>query len=90
MEYIKQAAVKDEYNIPRNENMRVMDKVDLYAAAKPLFRYKANHKRQYEDIIWKSIFNNISKHKGMFADKLSNWFIRPKQPPQNGFLYLLK
>ena len=72
MEYVKRAALKVGYTIPRNENMRVVDTVNLYAAVKPLFRYKSNHKRRHEGILWKTIFNNITKNKGMFADELSN------------------
>ena len=88
MEHVKWAAVKVGYTIPRDENMRVVDTMNLYAAVKPLFRYKSNHKRRHEGILWKTIFNNITKNKGMFADELSNWFIRPKQSPQNGFFVL--
>ena len=52
--------------------MRVVDTVNLYAAVKPLFRYKANYKRQHEGILWKIIFNNITKNKGMFTAELNN------------------
>ena len=67
MEYVRRGAIKVGYTIPSNDKIEVKDTVDLYAATKQLFRYKAlrvNHKRRYEGLLWKTIFNNISKNQG--------------------------
>ena len=75
MEYVRRGAIKVGYTIPSNDKIEVKDTVDLYAATKQLFRYKAlrvNHKRRYEGLLWKTIFNNISKNQGRFADEVTN------------------
>ena len=75
IEHVQRAANKVGYRIPSHEKIKVSDTVDLYAAIKGLFRYKAlrvNHKRRYEGLLWKTIFNSISKNKGRFADELTN------------------
>ena len=75
MMYVQQAAARVGYMIPRNNNMTIGDTVELYAAVKLLFKYESlrkKHKRCYDDIVWKTVFNIVVKHQGRFADDLSN------------------
>ena len=73
MEHVRHAACKVGYIIPDANRIRIADTVDLYAAVKGLFQYKGlrvNHKCCYEGLLWKMIFNNISKNQGKFVDEL--------------------
>ena len=75
IQYVNKAAARVGYNMPRNRSMGVSDTVDLYGAIRPLFQYESlriNHKRRYDGILWKTVFNIVCKNKGRFADETSN------------------
>ena len=73
MEHVRQATRKVGYVIPDANRTQIVDTVDLYASVKGFFRYKGlrvNHKWQYEGLLWKAIFNNVTKNQGRFADEV--------------------
>ena len=75
MKHVRRAAEYVGFRIPQNNNMSTDDTVALYQAVKHLFHYKSvrtNHKRRYDDILWKTVFNIITRNKGKFAVELSN------------------
>ena len=72
--HVRRAADTVGFRIPSNSNLSASDCVSLYAAVKPLFRYtslRTNHKRRYEGILWKTVFNIVTKNKGLFADEVN-------------------
>ena len=73
--HVKRAAQVVGFRIPLNSNdVTEEHTVALYSAIKPLFRYKSlrvNFKRRFEGIMWKTVFNIISKHQGKFADEVN-------------------
>ena len=73
--HVKRAAQVVGHRIPNDINsMTESDTVALYSAVKPLFRYKSlrvNFKRRFEGILWKTVFNIVSKHQGKFADEVN-------------------
>ena len=74
IQVVKRAAAKVGFMLPRNSNLiTVRDTVNLYSAVKHLFRYeslKVNHKRRYEGILWKTVFNIVLKNKGKLVDEI--------------------
>ena len=73
--YVRKAAEVVGFSIPRDSNdMTEADTVALYAAVKELFKYKSlrvNFRRRFEGILWKTVFNMVSQHKGKFADEVN-------------------
>ena len=75
MEHVRQATRKVGYVIPGANRIRIADTVNLYAVVKGIFRYKGlrvNHKQRYEELLWKTIFNNVTKNQGRFADEVQD------------------
>ena len=80
MIHVKRAVQVVGFRIPLNSNdVTEEHTVALYSAIKPLFRYKSlrvNFKRRFEGIMWKTVFNIISKHQGKFADEVNAMIAR--------------
>ena len=75
MMYVRKAAEVVGFSMPMNSNdMIESDTVALYSAVKNLFKYnslRVNFKRRFEGILWKTVFNIISKYKGKYADEVN-------------------
>ena len=73
--YMRKAAEVVGFSMPMTSNDTTEeDSVSLYSAVKGLFKYnslRVNFKRRFEGILWKTVFNLISKYKGMFADEVN-------------------
>ena len=75
MMHVRRAAQVVGFRLPDNINeISERDTVALYSAIKPLFKYnslRVNFKQRFEGILWKTVFNIVSKHKGKFADEIN-------------------
>ena len=75
MMYVRKAAEVVGFQLPQDSSdMSESDTVALYSAVKPLFKYKSlrvNFKRRFEGILWKTVFNIVSKYQGKFADEVN-------------------